>query len=83
MTDNEIAAGIITYGDILDRSEKAVREVASHIERLNGILTELVKCHDDAGRKIEELARQMEDKEKAEAVIRLMTGTALKHDRKS
>lgn len=72
MTENEIKASIIVYGNIVDKAESIIGEINTSMEALSEQLAKVVKMYDDASRSIVELASQLENQQHAAAIMKLM-----------
>lgn len=72
MNEHEIKAAIVTYGRILDRAEAVLKDIDERMERLNASYAETAALHESAGREIERLAAELENRAQATAVLAAM-----------
>ena len=72
VNETEIRAAILAFGAVLDRAEAVLKDIDSKMQALNETYAETVRIHEDAGRNIERLASMMDDKRKAETILRFV-----------
>lgn len=76
MNDAKIKATILTYGEIIERTEKLLSSIDGQLERLTDEYGKVLRLHEDAAATIEHLAGELENRRQAEAVLSLIrTGT--------